>query len=111
MEANQYQRLALVTAAPPGDSQSLHLAILGLGIAGEAGEVADLLKKVIGHGHSLDPEWLAKELGDVLWYVATIAAQVGLPLSTVMERNIEKLAKRYPGGFSEEKSRNREPER
>ncbi|MEM9450239.1 MAG: nucleoside triphosphate pyrophosphohydrolase family protein [Cyanobacteria bacterium P01_E01_bin.6] len=49
------------------------IATWGLGITGESGEVADIIKKYIGHGHSLDRTSLIKELGDVLWYVAAIA--------------------------------------
>ena len=94
-----YQRDALTTAAL--DEGDLQKAILGLGLAGEAGEVADLLKKQIGHGHPLDLEKLRDELGDTLWYLAMIASVHGLSLASVAQANFEKLAKRYgPGGFS-----------
>jgi NTP pyrophosphatase (non-canonical NTP hydrolase) len=75
-----------------------------LGIAGEAGEVADLLKKSLYHGHELSIDKLRKELGDVLWYVAALARIYGLTLSGVATVNIEKLRKRYPAGFSNEAS-------
>jgi NTP pyrophosphatase (non-canonical NTP hydrolase) len=93
--------------AAAGDDPILQLAVLGLGVAGEAGEVADYLKKVIGHGHELDVDVLAKELGDVLWYVARIADEVDLLLSDVATRNLQKLAARYPNGFSTQASINR----
>lgn len=83
------------------------LAINALGVAGEAGEVADLVKKHVGHGHALDRDKLAKELGDVLWYVAALAHDIGIDLSTVAALNIEKLRRRYPDGFSTERSINR----
>ncbi len=87
-----------------GDST---LAVLALGVAGEAGEVADLIKKHVGHGHQLDKDKLVKELGDVLYYVATLADAVGVPLSEVAAKNIAKLRVRYPDGFSTERSLNR----
>lgn len=78
-----------------------------LGLTGEAGEVADLIKKYIFHGHELDEDTLVKEMGDVMWYMALLCHALDIQLSTVMERNIEKLEKRYKDGFSEEASRNR----
>ena len=78
-----------------------------LGLTGEAGEVADLIKKAIFHGHELDKDALTKEMGDVMWYVALLCHALGIQLSTVMTENIEKLENRYKDGFSEEASRNR----
>jgi NTP pyrophosphatase (non-canonical NTP hydrolase) len=89
------------------DEMKLKLAVMGLGIAGESGEVADLIKKYIGHGHPLDKNLIAKELGDVLWYIAALATLNGLSLSDVAITNVAKLRLRYPEGFSEEASRNR----
>lgn len=83
------------------------LTILALGIAGEAGEVADEIKKVYGQGHVLDPQKMADELGDVLWYIAAMAQELGVSLEAIARMNVEKLRKRYPDGFSEERSRNR----
>lgn len=78
-----------------------------LGLTGEAGEVSDMIKKYIFHGHDLDRDDLVKELGDVCWYVALISQAIGVNLEDVMLLNIEKLIKRYPEGFSEEASINR----
>ena len=78
-----------------------------LGLTGEAGEVSDMIKKYIFHGHDLDRDDLVKELGDVCWYVALISRAIGVNLEDVMSLNIEKLKKRYPEGFSEEASINR----
>lgn len=100
---NRYQVEALRTIG------SSDLAIMGLGIAGEAGEVADLIKKELGHGHGRDitrPK-VAKELGDVLWYLAAIADDYGYSLSEIATMNIEKLKARYPQGFTVEASVNR----
>lgn len=106
MNFDEYQKLAMRTANLT--TGELRLAYLGLGLTGEAGEVAEHIKKHIGHGHDLDIEKLAKELGDVLWYVAVMADALGLELGDIATRNIEKLRKRYPDGFSSEASRNRE---
>lgn len=101
---NAYQGEAMRTAGDRKDDLACH----ALGIAGEAGEVADLLKKHLFHGHSLDHDKVAKELGDVLWYVAVLAQRIGVDLETVARMNVEKLRKRYPDGFSSERSINRE---
>jgi NTP pyrophosphatase (non-canonical NTP hydrolase) len=79
--------------------------IFGLGLCGEAGEVAEILKKVYGHGRPLDREHLSAELGDVLWYVSAIATAFGLNLDAVAAGNIEKLKRRYPDGFKLEPER------
>ncbi len=101
MTLEEYQRKAYRTLGDSG------LAILGLGIAGEAGEVADLIKKHLGHGHELNKLKLTKEPGDVLWYVAMIAITQGISLDEVGDTNILKLLVRYPDKFSHEASVNR----
>lgn len=106
MNMNEYQQLAQRTGNDKLDGK-LRLTIAGLGLTGEAGEVADIIKKAIGHGHQLDIKHIEKELGDVLWYVAEVAAMVGLDLDEIAEANINKLKKRYPEGFSEAQSINR----
>lgn len=102
--ANAYQELAMRTANP----EHITLSNVGLGIAGEAGEVADLIKKHLHHNHELDREELIKELGDVCWYVALGCTALNIDMGEVMQRNIEKLKKRYPDGFDSNKSINRE---
>ncbi len=103
---NGYQRDAKRTLNDsPADIYKL--ANLGMGLAGEAGEVCDYLKKVVFHGHSLDKEKVCDELGDVLWYLANLADAVGVPLSKVAEDNIEKLKQRYPHGFDQIRSQKR----
>ena len=110
MTLDQYQQHALRTATVDDSDlcEPLGLARDALGIAGEAGEVADLVKKFVGHGHALDGEKVKKELGDVLWYIAVIAHRVGWTLEEVAAANVEKLRTRYPDGFSSERSRNRD---
>jgi NTP pyrophosphatase (non-canonical NTP hydrolase) len=70
------------------------------GLTGEAGEVSDYLKKVLGHGKPLEVATVKKELGDVLWYVAALAQSFGLSLSEIATANVEKLRARYPDGFT-----------
>lgn len=109
MDANEYQRLALRTEAP-GREPRERLLNAALGLCGEAGEFADTLKKHLFHGHALDEAELRKELGDVLWYAALACDALGLQLDDVMAANVEKLRRRYPDGFSSERSINRPPE-
>lgn len=77
------------------------------GLVGETGETVDMLKKHLYHGHILDREKLAEELGDILWYVAELASVNDLKLSFIVRRNISKLLYRYPGGFDSYRSINR----
>lgn len=69
-----------------------------MGLAGEAGEVVDLLKKHLYHAKSLDREHLTKELGDCLWYLTDIARQFDISLSDVKAANVKKLSARFPTG-------------
>lgn len=105
----EYQTNVERTLAEHPDKE-FGLAILGLGLAGEAGEAADIIKKFVGHKHPLDEATSLKllaELGDVLWYVTAIASELDLGLDAIVQYNVEKLRKRYPEGFSTERSINR----
>lgn len=99
MEFSDYQRLAFRTASQVGELERRQL-IAALGLTGEAGELAELVKKQIGHGHPVTKDAIAKELGDTLWYAACIATLYGLDLGQIAEKNIDKLRTRYPEGFS-----------
>jgi NTP pyrophosphatase (non-canonical NTP hydrolase) len=82
-----------------------------MGMSGESGEALDIVKKVMFQGHELNEatkEHLIRELGDVLWYVATTAEALNVPLETVMQTNIDKLRARYPKRFDAERSQHRE---
>jgi hypothetical protein len=158
MDFKTYMNCALETCNPLTHKDRLDMCILGL--YGESGEVADLIKKSSFHGHELDNDKLIKELGDVCWYVAVSLDTVGHTLSgpitplvffgnveaatflsyhvgryvnclctdnfpvgtaktvletiawfadlnTILETNVAKLRKRYPDGFSFERSINR----
>ena len=103
---DQYQVLALRTE--PKRAVLDRLTNASLGIAGESGEIADHIKKYLYHGHDLDGSFLEKEIGDVLWYLAVMSDAIGLTLSEVAQMNVNKLNARYPEGFSEERSKNRD---
>ena len=79
-----------------------------LGLAGESGEVADMIKKVSFQGHQLDEKHLAEEIGDILWYCALAATGLGIDLDDIAQGNVDKLMKRYPQGFDQERSIHRE---
>lgn len=97
-----YRQEMLRTCATP----SLLNAVLGL--AGEAGEVADLYKKFLIHGHELNKEKLILELGDIRWYLELACECLGTTVEEIELKNVEKLRKRYPEGFSTRASLNRE---
>lgn len=109
MDAKQFQKTALRTANKNPD-RGMRLANWGLGLSGEAGEAAELIKKHVFHQHPLDRDALARELGDVLWYVAVLAKEIDASLEDLMEINVLKLQKRYPKDFTPEASINRPSE-
>lgn len=78
-----------------------------MGLNGEAGECIDILKKHLYQGHAFDSEHMAKELGDVAWYLAISAEAIGYDLETIFQMNIDKLRARYPDGFDAEHSLHR----
>lgn len=100
MDLNDYQDAAQKTAIYPGKGDTLTYPALGLN--GEAGEVADKLKKVIRDHHGdLDPatrEAIGHELGDCLWYISEMAYELGYSLNTIAIMNIQKLSDRQARG-------------
>ena len=107
MTVNEYQKLAMTTLNPALDKKD-ELINGVMGLCGESGEAIDIVKKWLAQGHELDKEKLAKELGDIAWYLAETATALDLKLEDIFEANIEKLKKRYPEGFSSERSIHRE---
>lgn len=103
MTINEYQNLALKTLNPALEKQDVLINGV-MGLCGEAGEAIDLVKKHLAQGHELDKEKLAKELGDVAWYLAETAHAIGYDFETILQMNIDKLRARYPEGFSSERS-------
>lgn len=114
MTPNEYQELALRTEShfPDEtdlviDEDELRLCQGLMGLNGEAGEAIDIFKKHLFQGHELDLEHLARELGDVAWYLAISADAIGFTLEEIFEINIKKLRARYPDGFEAERSLHR----
>ena len=107
MTINEYQKLAMRTSNKAMSTVD-HIMNGALGLTGESGEVADLVKKSFMQGHLLDAEHIAKELGDICWYIAETATAIGYDMETIMQMNIDKLLKRYPEGFNSERSQHRE---
>lgn len=106
MTINEYQTAALRTAY--GMNTAYPMILNGvMGLAGEAGECVDLMKKHLFQGHPLDKVHLALELGDCAWYLAVAAHALGYDLETILDMNVGKLLKRYPEGFDPNKSMNR----
>jgi NTP pyrophosphatase (non-canonical NTP hydrolase) len=112
MDAYLYQVLAARTLIDKPDAEytgdEIMLVWNALGLAGEAGEVADTIKKAVFHRHALDRDHLIKELGDVLWYVAALCTKLDVNMADVMQANIDKLKARYPDGYSSDASIKRE---
>ena len=98
-----YEKEAVRTA-PPAETPTDMLLLGALGVAGESGEYADLIKKQLYHGHAPDREKALDELGDILWYVAYAARSWMSDLGDVAYRNTMKLRRRYPDQFSSERS-------
>lgn len=103
MTVNEYQQRAMATLNP-GLTEKDVLINSVMGLCGESGEAIDIVKKWLAQGHPLDREHLAGELGDVAWYLAEAATALGLPLEDILRANLEKLERRYPDGFSAERS-------
>ena len=103
MTANEYQRLAMTTLNPALSKKDVLINGV-MGLCGESGEAIDIVKKHLHQGHELDKEKLAKELGDIAWYLAETAYALDIPLDDILQANIEKLRSRYPEGFDAEKS-------
>jgi len=100
MTANDYQTAALVTAIYP--NQGYNIVYPTLGLVGEAGEVAEKVKKIIRDNGGIvtdtAKEKIAKELGDVCWYLAVLSNELGYKLEDIMQMNLDKLASRQQRG-------------
>jgi NTP pyrophosphatase (non-canonical NTP hydrolase) len=107
MTVNEYQKLAMVTLNPALSKKDVLINGV-MGLCGESGEAIDIVKKHLAQGHELDKAHLAKELGDIAWYLAETATALDLNLEDVFQANIDKLKKRYPEGFDALRSIHRE---
>lgn len=102
MTFDDYQKQALTTAHQTYNDAILQNSIWVMGIAGEAGEITEKWKKIVaykdGNLSDDDLQELAKELGDVVWYVAVLAHSLGLSLGDIMKGNVSKLSDRKTRG-------------
>lgn len=112
MKANEYQKLAGRTLIDQPDfeitQEQVMISWWAVGLTGEAGEVADLIKKGIYHQQGIDPLKMKKELGDVLWYLSALCTQFGFTLEEVMQHNVDKLKARFPEGYTPDRTTFRE---
>ena len=99
MDLKDYQKLCKKTAKI-FNSKNDEIVNWGLGIVGEAGDVAGCIKKTVFHNND-QKEGIKENLGDTMWYIAMICNCFGWDLEEVLEGNIKKLKNRYPQGFTE----------
>jgi NTP pyrophosphatase (non-canonical NTP hydrolase) len=103
MTLDEYQMKAARTLLkkPPREYLAWEIMAIwcAMGLAGEAGETADDIKKSIFHDTGIDRARIIKELGDVFWYATCLCTVLEIPIEIVMIENIKKLEERYPKGF------------
>jgi NTP pyrophosphatase (non-canonical NTP hydrolase) len=118
MTANMYQKLAMRTNDGKCNDRlrnattTVTIDVGGvinasLGLSGETGELNDMIKKAVFHGHAMEEEKVKKEIGDILWYVAMMCESFHFEMNEIMQMNIDKLKARYPEGFDPERSQHR----
>lgn len=95
MDFEHYKKFVVRGIVMDPDTFRERLGLAGIGLAGEAGEVADHVKKVQYHGTAMDRDKLVIEMGDVLWYFALLADLYDITLDELMEINVYKLCNRY----------------
>lgn len=103
-----YREDVLRTAVNNSNIDSLTFSAMGL--AGETGEVVDLIKKHVYHDVPLNRDKLIEELGDVRWYFEVLCNRLNVSMEEIERLNIEKLKKRYPNGFTTQASLERKDE-
>ena len=106
MEINEYQKQAMTTLNPALSRKDVLINSV-MGLCGESGEAIDIVKKWLAQGHALDKAHLARELGDIAWYLAEAATALDIPLEEILQANLDKLKKRYPEGFEVQRSQTR----
>ncbi len=100
MNLNEYQKLCKLTARK-GKDVNEELCAWGLGVSGEAGDIASCIKKLVFHKNDSIKEGIKENIGDMMWYASMICNSLGWDLNEVLEENIKKLKERYPKGFGE----------
>lgn len=94
----EYQELCKLSAKK-FDTPEHEILTWGLGITGEAGDVASCIKKTLAHKND-QKDGIRENIGDALWYTAMICNFFGWDLHEILEENIKKLKERYPNGFT-----------
>jgi NTP pyrophosphatase (non-canonical NTP hydrolase) len=107
-------RMESMLPVDPNSPDSLHLMPVRInhavvGLAGEVGELAQLLERWVYYGQSLPIPDVEEEVGDCLWYLALLCTAVGIPMERAMEGNLAKLKARFPHKFTEEAAAKRDP--
>jgi NTP pyrophosphatase (non-canonical NTP hydrolase) len=100
MNLKEYQKLCDQTAKK-FETDEKEILTWGLGIAGEAGDIASCIKKTFAHNND-QKEGIKENIGDTLWYAAMICNFFNWEIEEVLAQNIAKLQKRYPNGFTTE---------
>lgn len=99
MNLKQYQEACKRTSKEFATPET-EIATWGLGVAGEAGDIASCIKKIFAHKNEAIKEGLKENPGDTMWYIAMICNFFNWDMEEVLNENIEKLKKRYPEGFT-----------
>ena len=116
MDTKEYVKNAVKTESRDFDAiggrmaevRNQRLLHAGIGLATEAGEFLDAMKKHVFYGKELDTVNLGEEMGDLFWYCAIVADELGLDFAKVMDTNIAKLKARYGEKFTEEAASERD---
>ncbi len=103
MDLKEYQRLCKLTAKK-GKDVNEDLCAWGLGVSGEAGDIASCIKKLVFHKNDAIKEGIKENIGDMMWYASMICNSLGWDFSEVLEENIKKLKARYSQGFGEKEA-------
>ncbi len=96
----EYQEACEMTARKDFETPKEEIMTWGLGVTGEAGDVASCIKKTFMHDND-QKEGIKENIGDVMWYIAMICNFFDWDMQKILDGNVEKLKKRYPEGFSE----------
>ena len=103
MTPEEFRQRSLIRSPVGGvralSTEESRLALYETGLAGEAGEVCDEIKKFLWHDKPLDRAKIERECGDVLWYLDRILMWIGCTIESAMQANVDKLAERYPDGW------------
>jgi len=104
MNLKDYQKLCKNTAKKFSD-KNLEIATWGLGVSGEAGDIASCIKKYYAHQNKEVKDGIKENIGDMLWYTAMVCNHFNWSLDEILTANYQKLKNRYPEGFSIKKAR------